>query len=159
MKKIIAIMLILFLFLPAAASADVDLTGMTFDELVYLREQINLAIWNSQEWQEVKVPTGMYQIGKDIPSGHWMITPEPNVYANLWYGDIINESGSDAGYGWDNINGFNKVLSTKTNKDGTWADPDKYHYVDLILKEGWYIKLSADMVFSPYTGKPDLGFK
>ena len=30
-----------------------------------LKSKINLAIWNSREWQEVSVPRGVYQVGVD----------------------------------------------------------------------------------------------
>ena len=50
MKKLITfcMTLALVLALAPAAFADVDLSGMTFDELVALRDQIDLAIWSSQ---------------------------------------------------------------------------------------------------------------
>ena len=37
MKKLITLLLIAALILPAAALADVDLTGMTYEELVKLK--------------------------------------------------------------------------------------------------------------------------
>lgn len=30
---------------------------------------------------------------------------------------------------------------------------------DLILEEGWFFKCGGDVIFTPYAGKPDLGFK
>lgn len=63
MKKIFALLLALFL-LPAFSLADIpDISGLSYDELVQLNNQINLAMWNSEEWQEVTVPPGTYQIG------------------------------------------------------------------------------------------------
>ena len=44
MKKILAFMLVLLLALPAFACADVDITGMTLEELTQLRSQIDAAI-------------------------------------------------------------------------------------------------------------------
>jgi len=147
-------------FLPFAALADLpDLSGLSFDELVQLKDQINLAIWNSEDWQEVTIPVGMYKIGEDIPAGRWTITPYPDSYCSLWYGDVVNESGTDAGYGWDIINGYVGSVSTRVNKDGSWKDPEKPHFVDLVLKDGWYIKAAVPLIFTPYNGKPDFGFK
>ncbi len=39
-------------------ATDIDLSHMSFEDLVTLKDQINLAIWNSKEWQEVTVPQG-----------------------------------------------------------------------------------------------------
>ncbi len=58
-----------------AEKSAFDLQGLSFNELLALREQINLAIWNSNEWQCVEVPAGNYTIGIDIPAGYWTISP------------------------------------------------------------------------------------
>ena len=54
MKKLLTIILILALAVPAAAFADLpDISNLSYDELIQLKDSINLAICNSQEWQEV----------------------------------------------------------------------------------------------------------
>ena len=159
MKKLIVLILILSL-VPLAVLADVpDVSGLSFDELLTLREQVNLALWSCQEWHEVEVPAGFYSIGRDIPAGHWTITPAPDCRFNMCYCDKANDSLSDVGRGWDSVNGWNGIISSKKNKDGSWKDPEYHHSVDLVMKEGWFIKLSGPVIFTPYTGKPDLGFK
>ena len=160
MKKLFIFLLILAM-VPIIALADLpDISGLTYDELVELKNQINLAMWSSSEWQEVEVPIGLWEIGKDIPAGTWRITPIENTNSmHLWYGDVLNESGTDAGYGWDYVNGYNGVLSTKKNKDGSWKYPDDPHFVERPLKEGWYVKNNGPVIFTPPQGKPDLGFK
>ena len=58
MKRFFCI-LFAFVLLPVFSLADLpDLSGLSYDELVQLRDQINLAIWNSEEWEEVSVPSG-----------------------------------------------------------------------------------------------------
>jgi hypothetical protein len=159
MKKLITIILILAMLLPAAALADLpDISGLTFDELIQLREQVNAAIVASPEFKQVEVPPGFWKIGVDIPAGYWTITPVDGQYMNLWYGDVANESESDAGWGWDSVNGYNKTLSTKKKKDGTWEDPDKPHWANINMKEGWYLKNSGTVIITPYIGHQDLGF-
>ncbi len=54
-------------------SMNVD--SLSYNELADLKDQINLAMWNSDEWQEVKVPQGIWEVGVDIPTGHWTISP------------------------------------------------------------------------------------
>ena len=158
MKKLLSVLLLLCL-LPVLSFADIpDLSSLSFDELITLRQQVNLALWQSDSWQSVEVPAGFYQIGADIPAGRWTITPAADVRFNLCYADKANASLSDIGSGWDGVNGWNGVLSSKKNADGTWRDPEYFHSVDLLLTDGWYIRFSGTAVFTPYIGKPDLGF-
>ena len=155
MKKLLCALLILVLSLPLAASADVDLSGMSFDELVALREQINLAIWNCQEWQEVTVPIGIWKIGEDIPVGKWTIRIADDATAS-WayfnYGNQLDETGtglSVSGSVWHSFN-----LNSKDSKDN-----DSPVSVDIDCQKDMYIVIErAPLVFSPFTGKPDLGF-
>lgn len=48
--------------------------GMSYDELVSLNKQINLAIMQSDEWREITVPIGEYIVGEDIPAGTYTVT-------------------------------------------------------------------------------------
>lgn len=159
MKKVVAIIFIVLLSLPLLSLAEVpDISNLTFDELVALKEQLNLAIWNSQEWQEVTVPAGIWTIGEDIPAGYWTVTPKDAI-ASFWYGDKLNEAKTDAGYGWDYNTGVAVTLNGKVNKDGSWKYPDEQHQISIDMKEGMYVKLKCSYIFTPYIGKPDLGFK
>ena len=67
MKKLFCLLLILF-FIPSTVFADVDLSGMSFDELVALRNQVTTALFYSDSWKEIYVPGGFYQVGNGIPS-------------------------------------------------------------------------------------------
>ena len=80
MKKIYALILaaVILLAIPTVAFAtsgklDIDLSKLSYEELVELKDQINLAIWQSKEWEEVEVPQGIWEVGKDIPEGKWTI--------------------------------------------------------------------------------------
>lgn len=159
MKKLITLLLIAALLLPAAALADLpDISGLTYDELVQLKDKINLAMWNSQEWQEVTVPAGAWEIGKDIPEGYWTITIPPDLTINVYYCDKINASRTGPGYGYDYINSFTETMSSKKKKDGSWMFPDSPDHVDLYLTSGWYLFNAGPVIITPYSGKPDLGF-
>ena len=153
MKKLIA--LLLALLLPAAALADMpDITGLSYDELVQLKDQINIAMWNSQEWQEVNVPEGVWLVGEDIPAGHWTIRAAHEMgYLYVSVFDKLDEFGKGPAHGafyWDqDIRGEkidNKFLMCPTE-------------TDVELTDGLYINVSGDTIFTPYSGKPDLGFK
>lgn len=154
MRKVITICitLALVLSLAPAAFADVDLSGMTFDELVALKDQINLALWNSADWQEVTVPQGVWQVGADIPAGKWTIKPVPWGHSYIRIGNELKDAGTDV-----------KGIASETIND-----PD-YEYYDAVKdKTEWTVDLSSgqyivinygDVIFTPYAGKPSLGFK
>ena len=154
---------------PTPAAADLpDISGLTFDELVELREQLNLAIWQSADWQEVTVPAGTWTInelenpydlvaagtwtiGEDIPAGHWTIRPAGNRdMLNVAYHDLVDTSGQGVAPGW---HGWNGIL---TGPD--YFSPELTS-VDLDMVEGMHFTCSKPVIFTPYTGKPDLGFK
>lgn len=157
MKKLFSLILALALLLPAVSLAGLpDISGLSYDELVQLKDQINLAMWSSQEWQEVTVPVGVWTVGEDIPVGHWSISLSPTAsgqWASIKYCDLLNAAGTDAGNQFScNIYAYLDVAAP-TN--------DKYpQVIDLDLKPGTYIIIGhGSVVFTPYAGKPSLGFK
>ena len=157
MKKLITVILILAMLLPAAALADLpDISGLSYDELVQLRNELNLAMWNSQEWQEVTVPVGVWVVGEDIPINHWSISLSPDAtrqWAKIIYCDRLDESGLDAGNQFDcKIYAYLNVAS---------PDNDRYpQKIDIDLQPGTFLIIgNGPVVFTPYSGKPDLGFK
>lgn len=157
MKKLITIILLLALIAPAGALADLpDISGLSYDELVQLKNQINLAMWNSNEWQEVTVPVGVWKVGEDIPVGHWSISLSTSTsakWASVKYCDRLDKTGTDAGNQFDcDIYAYLDVAAP-TN--------DRYpQVIDLDVKPGTYIIIGhGSVVFTPYSGKPDLGFK
>ena len=154
MKKLIIVTLILALLLPAMAMADLpDISGLSFDELVQLRDQLNLAIWNSEDWQEVKVPIGAWKIGEDIPVGKWTITAaDGSIYVQLC--DKVAAGGMEADISNSRFYYSTEILP-KDSMDETepkQLDVDAYKGNYIIIKYG-------PAIITPYAGKPDLGFK
>lgn len=155
MKKIISLVLVLLLF-PALAMAEINLSRMTYDELVALKDQINLAIWNSQEWQEVEVPQGVWLVGQDIPAGHWTLKTNAT-----WASINIGTKLSTDGKGIDTWNSQFFYGDQVCSPDGMYFNPDSDKTeIDFDLKEGTYVIIEyGNVIFSPYAGKPSLGFK
>lgn len=155
MKKILALVLVLLSLAGTVYADTVDLSGMTYEELVALKAQINLAIWNSKEWQEVKVPQGVWKVGEDIPAGHWTIKmrEDSNSFmCAITYCDTLDNSGLGGSmYG-------NLCEYIGLSKPGAF---DSYPtQIDIVLKDSTYIIIEgSDAVFTPFSGKPDLGFK
>ncbi len=154
MKKIFALLIVCALILGTAYAADIDLSGMTYDELVALKDKINLALWNSDEWQEVTVPIGVWTVGEDIPVGHWTIKCAPNArHCSVYYCDLLDASGKKAG----NMFSCKIYYSEWIYPDNSSSEPKA---IDLDCIAGTYIIIEdGAAVFTPYTGKPSLGFK
>lgn len=155
MKRIFAaaLALILVLVLAPACYADVDLSGMTFDELVDLKDQINLAIWNSAEWQEVEVPQGVWTVGEDIPAGKWTIRCNSGYYTGINIGTALNESGTGLSFPY-------KAAAMVYNPGYRLYSDGNMTEWTVELKTGDYVRVDdAPAIFSPYAGKPSLGFK
>lgn len=139
----------------SVASAEIDLSGMNYDELVALKDKINIAIWNNEEWQEVKVPQGVWKIGEDIPTGHWTITASPTSWVSVTYGSKLKEN--QKGIEWLCKGYYQESL---TGENHVFADDDDLRSIDIDTENGYYIEIeNGSVVFTPYSGKPSLDFK
>ena len=166
MKKIYALILaaLMILAIPTVAFAtsgklDIDLSKLSYDELVELKDQINLAIWKSEEWQEVTVPQGIWEVGKDIPEGNWTIRALPEARTYISVGSELRDNGTD-------VKSFaDKEIKAEdyagyANGIGAFKEGSDVAEWSFDLKQGQYVEVSSgSAIFSPYSGKPDLGFK
>ena len=154
MKRVCSFLLVLsMMMIPMLACTEsIDLTGMSLDELVKLQERVTMAMWQTNEWQEVTVPAGLYTVGVEIPSGKWTITATPNAYmATVKVGTKLNSDGNSISY-----SGSESVYLYGTNN---WAyNESKMNSWTVTLKDGMYISLEAAAVFTPYSG-PSFSFK
>ena len=158
MKKLLAVFVVLLVAFSSVAMADgnIDLQGMTFDELVALKDKINLAIWNSNEWQEVTVPQGVWKVGKDIPAGHWTIKTEAS-YATITICTALDETGHDVDIWASDFYDYKQIRNPKGKYFDETSDKSE---ADYDLKDGTYLIIdNGNVVFTPYAGKPSLGFK
>lgn len=137
MKKVVMLVLALVM-VGAVALAEVDLSGMTFDELVALRKQVDQAIWASDGWQEVEVPGGEYEVGPEIPAGKWTVSADSLLTMMEVYSSE-EKKGS-----------FDGLIDSKV-----LSNNEPYN---VTLKEGQYVTLSDAVTFKPYTSAA-LGFK
>lgn len=133
-----------------------DLSGCSISELAALKDRINLAMWESEEWQEVTVPDGIWKIGEDIPAGTWTVTVTGRSYLWVRYGDQLSQNGMDVSASsigllyQKNISGPDSIFH---------AEGDSSH-INITLEEGYFFQVDGgSVIFTPYTGKPELGFK
>lgn len=162
MKRTIALLLVLFCLLPCAL-ADVDLSGMTFEELMELREQVNQALWASDDWQSVTVPQGVYLVGRDIPAGTWTVECADINRYNIWmlytrisWGEYLDDTAHEIAPKGRNDRSV-QVYNPKSEKYSV-GFMTQYTFT---VQSGDYIVIDAvraPAVFTPYIGAPDLGF-
>ncbi len=80
MKRYLIFLVCLIMSVCFTAHADtIDLSGMTYDELIELIDEAQRQIMFSDYWQEVEVPQGEYLVGVDIPEGKWIVTACPQA--------------------------------------------------------------------------------
>lgn len=154
MKKFLILIIAVCMMISCAAAEGIDLSGMSFDELVALKQKINLAIWNCQEWQEVTVPQGIYVVGEDIPEGTWTIRAATDHFTAIRFGDTLEPNGIEVAYSSNFGSGDAYSPASSRYRE---SDPVEFTFT---AKKGDYIEVGyAPALFTPYTGKPDLGFK
>lgn len=127
-------------------AVSTDFSAMSYSELTDLKDKINLAMWNSQEWQEVMVPEGVYVIGKDIPAGKWTISAPEKLYSvqiavgpKLFDNGRVNYDNFYALYGKENT--LNKENEGRTT------------FISIELKKDQYISIEdGSAIFTPFTG-------
>ena len=136
---------------------DIDLSGLSMDDLAALKSKIDLTVWESEDWQAVTVPQGVWKVGEDIPAGYWTVTCAPKWFlCSLWWSDCLGESGQEI-----------SCDGTRNDYEGIF-NPNDPEYEEgygvtsysFEVRNGDYIVIEdGAAVFSPYAGKPSLGFK
>lgn len=136
-------------------SHEFPLEGLTYDELIVLKDQINPAIWNSYNWDRVLVPYGMYEVGVDIPAGRWDIEAPEASSVYISYGKEIDDESMDTklAYGAWNKTVYSEHYAFYDEGDLTKTDID--------AASGFYIDIYSSVYawFSPHKAGGGLGFK
>lgn len=137
MKKILILAMMAALVIAAAASAEeYDLSGKTTAELIEIQKKVNEALWASNGWNEVTVPGGDYEVGKEIPAGEWSIRPATD---GLTYYRIYRGERNTASYYLLDSGSFEEAIK-------------------IILKEGqWFQVAASPIIFTTYV--PSFTFK
>ena len=133
-KYVIALLLIVsILFTFTYATADLDLSSMSFEDLIALRDKVMDEILTREEWDDVLIPAGVYEIGVDIPEGMWTITAESysDPYVNI--GNGINDTYDDFADGsidWEHLYGeLNKHHDSTTRTSVTWKFSKGHYFI------------------------------
>lgn len=158
MRKIICTLCILAalaaMVLPCCA-AGIDLSTLSWEELIELRNAVTQEMFTREEWEKVEVPQGVWIVGEDIPAGTWIVTCAAAKYTTITWGDKLSDNGHAIDYN-STVHDHQIIL----NPDGSLyksGDATSYTF-DAI--DGMYIVIdNGSAFFSPYIGKPKLNFK
>ena len=147
MKKALICIILILALLSSIVSvlAEMDFSEMSFNELLEAQEQLTTALWASDGWEEVRVPTGIYKIGEDIPAGRWTIsiTPDNKYYVTIYTGTELDETGNSVAYPYT----YESIHREQGNTSVTWT-----------LKDGCYFSVeNGDVLFTTPTTN-SLGF-
>lgn len=135
MKKILALVVLLAILATTAASAaEIDLAGMTFDELRELQQKVSAEIIKRPEWKEVVVPAGEWIVGEDIPAGSYSVKIHPtesSTYVKIW-GHAIDDYSAGGGLVYDFIVKQERPVFGKVN-----------------LRAGYVVDIDEPVIFAP----------
>lgn len=128
-RKYLLGLLAALIFPAVCTAAGADLSGMSFEELQELSKKVTAAIMESDGWEEVTVPIGIYKIGEEIPAGRWTIGN--GGYSSPYYRVGKTYEGGEIGR-----------LVYYGSLDGD---------ENIILEDGQYMEiLNGPVVFRPY---------
>lgn len=122
-------------------------------ELAALRDLCQEIIMESDSWQEVEVPQGVWWVGFQIPAGKWTVCCKTGDFCTFSWGERLrdNEKDIDPRGRCDYV-----IISNPASNYYEIGDITEYTF-EVYMHE--YIVIdNAPAVFTPYQGKPDLGF-
>ncbi len=128
MKKIVCVLLCL-VFLGSFAAADsVDLSGMSYDDLIALQKNLVTEIMSRPEWKKVTVPAGTWKVGEDIPAGTYGVSTDTILV----------------------------TMSVYKNENKDFSDLECMNVLSpeqsigkLALQDGWVVELTGEVFFTP----------
>lgn len=156
MKKLIALVLIVNLLRASMSLADtIDLSKLSYVELDALRAQCQLEMMKRDDWQEVTVPAGVYQVGVHIPAGKWRVICQTNNSTYIIWGEKLKENEHDIEFQGTKRYGYERVY----NPNSKYHSPGQITEYTFTVREGeWIIINDNEAVFTPPV-TTSLGFK
>lgn len=165
MKKLVALVVALILVSSVALATTVsfDFSGLSLAQLIEVQQQLTMAMWATEEWQEVEVPQGVWIVGEDIPAGTWTVRCADigrNSYmmrkCDFSWGESLSDNGQYIKWQGrhDSANIYNP-----NHEDYDEGEATEYTFT---VQDGDYIIIDSaynKAIFTPYAGKPTLGFK
>ena len=136
------IAMLLLAITPIARAESVDLSTLSYEELITLNTQIQTEIMSRPEFKTVLVPPGAYKVGDEIPAGKWKITATEGM-CEVYWGKTLDQYGVKIPYS----SRIDDLDDWRSKSSVTWN-----------LVEGTYIVVNRNAVtFTPAT-TVNLGF-
>lgn len=159
MKKSICILVSVILLMAAPWKAKADLSEYSFEMLIQIREVIAQELTRRPEWKEVTVPQGTWKVGQDIPAGHWTISASEGNGPWVIIGSALEANGLDVDSWKSSMDGSYYKAELESPTYIFYKEGKSQPFFDIELKEGLFVQVKyASVVFSPFIGKPTLGF-
>lgn len=95
MKKLFCMILVGILIMSVAWAEEIDLSGLSLRELEALRNRCLLEMFSREDWQEVSVPQGVYQVGVHIPAGTWTVQCKSGYFTTVEWGEKLESNGQE----------------------------------------------------------------
>lgn len=160
MKRVFAVAAV-FMLLLSSAIAEINLSNMSVAQLIALKEQINNELMSRPQIKSVTVPQGLWVVGKDIPAGTYTLK-----CPDLGRDEYLMRH-CDIQWGKSTPNDGIIKSKDRLGKVEIFNDKNNYYkggqtteYV-VTFENGTYIyihPLNNKVIFTTYTGNPDLGF-
>lgn len=128
MKKFICLVVSLICLMSFAVADSIDLSGLSYDDLISLQRNLVQEIISRPEWKEVKVPAGTWKVGEDIPAGTYGVSTKSILVTMTVYKSENKEFGDMEGM---------HIIS----QDETLGK--------LVLKDGWIVEITSEVIFTP----------
>ena len=129
MKKLISFLLALILI---SGCACAELADLSFEELIETNRAIIKEIMSRPEWKEIKIPSGGWFVGEDIPAGSYSVAAQSHFCVmTVWKSD-----------------------SQDIMKDlvGEYPIYEDEPFGKVILQDGWYVTFSQNVILAPPKG-------
>lgn len=153
MKKIIVCVVLAAILASVALAESIDLSGLSFDELAQLRDRCQMEMMQRTEWQEVRVPHGLYKVGVQIPAGTWTVRCNEGYLVEIAWGDTLRSGNTKVDY--SRHYGYEGIYNPKD--DFTKSD-DRTEYT-FTVNDGDYIEVDGIATFTPGASAPSFTFK
>ena len=130
MKKTILLIVGIVMLLYSCSAIAED-----FAALISEKEELCQALWYAEEWDEVLLPTGTYEVGKDIPAGKWTFWAYDYARPQIQYAAKLQKGGASMHANRD-VEQHETVESPKRNSFDPALDDS---FFDVEMEKGKYI--------------------
>ena len=144
MKKLFCLILAGILIMSGAMAEEIDLSGLSLRELEALRNRCLLEMFAREDWQEVSVPQGVYQVGVHIPAGTWTVQCKTGYFTTVEWGDRLAPNGHEVDV--TDRSDYTSVYNPNNER----TDPSERFSYTFTVRNGDYIIIDyAPAVFTP----------